>query len=100
MQLDSHILCPPRNVLYWLNTRFRRKVGECKNPLIRSQHIFHVLRLKNRMPEKQRWQMSPSYKASPHNRLFPAFLTLRENRFFRDAAPKLMSPQYQPRLSL
>lgn len=70
-------IMPPRNVLYWLNTRFRRKVGECKNPLIRSQHIFHVLRLKNRMPEKQRWQTGPPYKASPHNRLFPAFLTLK-----------------------
>lgn len=40
------------------------------------------------------------YKASPHNRPFPAFLTLRENKFFRDAAPKSTAPQKQPRLSL
>lgn len=87
-------------MLYWPSTRFRRKVGECKNPLIRSQHMFHLLRLKNRTPEKQRWQTSPltSHFLTHTSPSFP--YTKGKQIFFRDAAPKSMSPQHQSRLSL
>lgn len=79
-------------------TRFRRKVGESKYPLIRPLNMFHLLRLEDTRKTEEADQ------TSPHHRLYPALPYQGKKQGFPDAdpAPELTShqqPAHAPLLS-
>lgn len=82
-------------MLWWLITRVRTKVGECKNPLIRSLHALHLLRPEDaRQTEVADQPVSPGI--SSQQALFTqlAYTGEKKTGFSKtDAAPKTRSHQ-------